>query len=368
MKYSTILALTFAVCLGAANVPDMDSVRGEQVFSDAGCIQCHALNGRGGHEGPDLLRVLDRSYTPTELAGTMWNHASTMWSRISDMKVTVGKLSVNDAGDLLALLYASHFFETTGDAARGKQLFTEKSCARCHGLTQPVNPNAKPLSEWRGMEDPVALVDAMWNHSADMWDELKSRKVSWPSLNAQEMTDLLVYIRNASASARSEKAQFHIVSDSRGAALFESRGCGACHDAQNLHVRGLTLTSIAASMWNHATFLHNKPPRFEGDEMRPLLGYYWADQFFASAGNATRGARVFETKHCAECHSAAGPGPMLASQAGTFTPIRLISVIWSHGPAMQAEMRKRNIAWPVFRQGEMADLIAFLNRPAANTR
>src|ERR1035437_4703080 len=71
--------------LGAANVPDMDSARGEQVFVDMNCIQCHELNGRGGHVGPNLLRVLDRSFTPAELAATMWNHAPTMWSKMSEI-------------------------------------------------------------------------------------------------------------------------------------------------------------------------------------------------------------------------------------------------------------------------------------------
>ncbi|MEP6715806.1 MAG: cytochrome c [Terriglobia bacterium] len=362
MNYPVMLTLLYASALGAANVPDMDSARGERVFSEMGCIQCHALNGRGGHVGPDLLRVLDRAFTPAELASTMWNHAPTMWSKISERNVTVAPLTVKDAADLLAMLYASRFFEKAGDAARGKELFVDKSCARCHGLTQAVNPKAKPLSQWQSLADPVALVAAMWNHSADMWDEMKSKKFPWPSLNAQEMTDLLVYLRNASPAARAEKPQFHIVSDALGASLFESHGCAACHDAGRIPVRGLTLTAISAAMWNHATFLHNKPPRFEGDEMRSTLGYYWAGQFFSVNGNAARGKKAFEAKHCTECHSGNGPGPKLADQAGSFNPIRMVSVIWSHGPTMLEKMRQRNIAWPVFKEGEMADLITFLNQ------
>jgi len=354
------------VTLGAANVPDMDSARGEQVFVDMNCIQCHELNGRGGHVGPNLLRVLDRSFTPAELAATMWNHAPTMWSRMSERNVTVGRLTAKNAADLLALLYASRFFEKAGDAARGKELFIDKSCARCHGITLAVNPKAKPLSQWQGMADPVALVSANWNHSSDMWDEISRKKFSWPSLNAQEMTDLLVYIRNSSPAARAEKPQFHIMSGAGGAALFESKGCAACHDATRIPVRTLTLTAIAASMWNHATFLHNKPPRFDEDEMRSVLGYYWAGQFFGVDGNVSRGKKVFETKHCTDCHSGAGPGPKLADQAGTFNPIRMVSVIWSHGPEMKQRMEQRNIPWPTFKTGDMADLLAFLNQQTTN--
>ncbi len=361
-----LLGGLLAAGLSAANIPDMDSARGEQVFSTQGCIQCHALNGTGGHVGPDLLRVLDRSFTPAELAATMWNHAPTMWSKANERNVTVGLLSVGNAADLLAMLYASRFFEKAGDAARGKELFIEKSCGRCHGVTVAVNPKARPLNQWQGLADPVALVSANWNHSSDMWDEISRRKFRWPTLNAQEMTDLVVYIRTHSAAARAEKPQLHIMASSTGAALFTSKGCAACHDANHIAVREATLTSIAASMWNHATFLHNQPPRFEGDEMRSVLGYYWAGQFFGVNGNANRGRKVFETKHCTECHSGAGPGPKLADQAGTFNPVRMVSVIWSHGPQMKERMQQRNIAWPTFKTGEMADLLAFLNSQTTN--
>lgn len=356
------LALTLlAGNSGAATIPDMDSTRGEQVFVDMGCIQCHELNGKGGHVGPNLLRVLDRSFTPSELASTMWNHAPTMWATGAEKNISVGKLTVNNAADLLAMLYASRFFEKAGDAARGKELFTEKSCVKCHGITQPVNPKAKPLALWQGLADPVSLVSANWNHSSDMWDEISRKKFHWPTFNAQEMTDLLVYIRTSSAAARAEKPSLHIMAGETGAALFTSRGCAACHDVNHISARELTLTSIAASMWNHASFLHNKPPRFEGDEMRAVLGYYWAGQFFGVNGSSARGKRVFETKRCTECHTGTGPGPKLAGQAGTFSPIRMVSVIWSHGPQMKDLMQQRNIPWPTFKTGEMADLLAYLN-------
>jgi cytochrome c2 len=361
-----VLLVAASFELRAVNIPDMDSARGEQVFTEMGCVQCHALNGKGGKVGPDLLRVLDRSFTPSELASTMWNHAPTMWSKSVERNVTVGRLTLKNAADLLALLYASRFFEKAGDAARGKELFIDKSCARCHGLTQQVNAKAKPLSQWQGLADPVALVAANWNHLSDMWDEISRKKFHWPSLNAQEMTDLLVYIRNSSPAARAEKPQFHIMASTGGGDLFASKGCAVCHDIEHLPVRTLSLTAIAAAMWNHATFLHNKPPRFDGDEMRAVLGYYWANQFFGVDGNAARGKKVFEAKHCVECHSGAGPGPKLADQAGLFSPVRIVSVIWSHGPEMKQKMEQRNIPWPTFKTGEMADLLAFLNRQTTN--
>jgi len=365
MKYSArrsiVLGLLLTGIAGAATIPDMDSARGEEVFVSAGCIQCHVLNGRGGHVGPNLMTVLDRAFTPSELAATMWNHAPTMWSRMSENNVAVAKLTTENAADLLAMMYASRFFEKAGDAARGKEVFTEKRCVQCHGFTTPVNPKAKPLALWQGLADPVSLVSENWNHSSDMWDENKRKGFHWPTMTDEEMTDLLVYIRNSSAAARAEKPQFHITTGGKGAELFVSKGCAACHDVNKIAVREMTLTAVAASMWNHASFLHNKPPLFEGDEMRSVLGYFWAGQFFGVNGNPARGKKVFEAKRCTECHTGTGPGPKLAEQAGTFNPIRMVSVIWSHGPQMKDMMAQRNIPWPAFKTGEMADLLAFLN-------
>jgi cytochrome c len=58
-----------------------DSERGEKLFENERCIQCHAIDGKGGSKGPDLGRRIDRNFTPALLASAMWNHAPVMWPR-----------------------------------------------------------------------------------------------------------------------------------------------------------------------------------------------------------------------------------------------------------------------------------------------
>jgi mono/diheme cytochrome c family protein len=114
-------------------------------------------------------------------------------------------------------------------------------------------------------------------------------------------------------------------------------------------------------MWNHASFLHLEPPRLDTGQMREVLSYYWANQFFESVGDVSRGRRMFAAKRCAECHAGSGPGPVLSDKAGTWNGITMVSALWRHGPAMLNEMNGKKIPWPVFKAGEMGDLIAYIN-------
>jgi mono/diheme cytochrome c family protein len=349
--------------LGAAEVAGkalpMDSERGDRMFASQGCIQCHKLKGVGGTLAPDLGRVLDRAMTPADLAGAIWNHAPAMWSAIAEKKIRVGMLTDQDASDLFASFSAARYFENPGDAGRGKRLFATKTCATCHGLTSSPNAAAKPVNQWKTLGDPVALVGAMWNHTSTMWAELSKKKLKWPDLSSQDLSDLLVYLRTATRNTETP-ATFRIQVGPEGAALFASKGCAACHESRPLG-HSKSLTDVAASMWNHAPLLHLEPPRLEGEEINEVLGQRWASQFYAGTGDAAKGKKLFAAKRCIECHAGAGPGPDLHARAGEWSGITMVSALWRHGPDMLAQANARKIPWPVLRSGEMSDLIAYFN-------
>jgi mono/diheme cytochrome c family protein len=360
-----LAAVLFTAAAVSAAVIPMDSARGDVVFQLQGCAQCHRLKGIGGSVAPDLGRILDRAYTPPLLAGTMWNHAPVMWSTIREKGLRIGDLDEQAAADLFASFYSARYFEMPGDAGRGKRLFEQKSCARCHGLTSSPNPDALPVNRWHGLADPVALVGAMWNHSHAMWTELSQHKIVWPDMTSQDLSDLLVYLRNAS-SATPGQPMFSITAGADGEKLFASKGCVECHDARRRPSGNMTLTGVAAAMWNHGSFLngkvqHTEPPRLTSDEMREVVSVYWAKQFFGGSGNASQGKKIFTAKHCAECHAGKGPGPDLAALNGSYNGITMVSALWRHGPAMLDQMQQKHIQWPVFKADEMADLIAWLN-------
>ena len=167
---------------------------------------------------------------------------------------------------------------------------------------------------------------------------------------------MLVYLRNL-PETRDRAAEFHVAPAAGGEAVFQLK-CANCHH-RNLEarVRTLTLTEIAAEMWNHAPA--KQAPNLTDDEMRDLLGYLWMRQFVQAPGSAARGKRVFERKHCAGCHTAGGAPNLAANKP--YSDIAMLSALWEHGPRMLERMQEKRISWPRFEGGEMVDLIAYLN-------
>lgn len=88
----------------------------------------------------------------------------------------------------------------------------------------------------------------------------------------------------------------------------------------------------------------------------------------AQIGDPARGARLWQSKRCADCHSYAGRGgedaPALDYMRGHMSAREIADMsgqIWDHLPAMLPHFREEQIPVPTFTQGEMADLIAFLH-------
>jgi mono/diheme cytochrome c family protein len=341
-----------------------DSARGAELFSTLSCIQCHSVNGKGGTVAPDLGRRIDRDLTPATLAATMWNHAPTMWAAMRERNIPAGDLDSQGAADLFAYFYSARFFEKPGDAGRGKHLFADNHCTVCHGLTEEMAPGVKPVGQWESTAQPMALVNAMWNHAATMRQEFAKRKLSWPDLTSQDLTDILVYLRGLPVS-RNAVARVEITSGANGQTLFESKGCAACHTGKNAlpsRLKGKTLTDIAVAMWDHEPKMPAAPAPLDLGEMREIVSYLWAGQFFEGQGNPTAGARVFTAKRCVTCHANATNGaPKIADMKRPFSAATMVSSLWHHGPAMLDQMKAKGIAWPRFEGSEMANLIAYLN-------
>ena len=140
-----------------------DSERGEKLFATERCVQCHSIDGKGGRTAPDLGAQIDRSFTPASLASTMWNHAPIMWAAMEGAKIEKPVLSPESAADLFAFFYSTRFFDTPGDAARGKQVFASRHCSDCHGITDSKSEAAPPVMKWDSLGQPIILVQQMWN-------------------------------------------------------------------------------------------------------------------------------------------------------------------------------------------------------------
>ena len=352
----------------AATQPPMlagNSEHGAQLFQSEHCVECHSINGKGGKIAPDLGKLVDRNFTPALLASTMWNHAPLMWTTMEKHGVEKPRLTPQDAADLFAFFYSTRFFDQPGDAGRGKAVFASKHCGDCHGITASNAEGAPPVAKWESLGHPIVLVQQMWNHSASMKAAFARRKLAWPELNNQELSDLLVYLRNL-PETRQLSTGFTFTEGEGGPAIFQSKGCANCHKgnlALENRLHNQTLTGIAVDMWNHAPLMKQPPPTLTADEMRSLLSYLWLRQFVATGGNPARGKQVFTQKHCVECHEAGRNGaPPLAGQARPLSEITIMSALWQHGPQMYERMRQNHIAWPRFNNAQqMSDLLAYVD-------
>jgi mono/diheme cytochrome c family protein len=351
---------------GAASARSLsvDSSRGERLFESQGCIQCHSIDGKGGKIAPDLGKRIGRNYTPALLASVMWNHAPTMWTAMDRQGVRPAPLDEQAAADIFAYFYAVRFFDKPGDAARGKRLFSSKHCSECHGINTSKVADAKPVIQWQALGHPILLAEAMWNHAANMRQAFAQQKISWPEISGQDLTDMLVYLRNLPAT-RQSGARLETGAGEKGEALFQSKGCAGCHTGKlelAPRLKGQTLTEIAADMWDHAPKMAQPPPKLEQGEMRQIVSYLWTQSIFQDIGNPVEGKKVFASKNCAVCHNDASSGaPNLASRRGVFSTISMISTLWRHGPRMLQGMEAKRLAWPKFTARQMSDLISYLN-------
>ncbi len=168
----------------------------------------------------------------------------------------------------------------------------------------------------------------------------------------------------------------------RGASFFQTQMCVNCHairgqggtqapDLGRRFDRNYSPAGIAAQMWNHAPVMwaamsqRNIPlPSINQDQAADLMAFFYSVRYFEKPGEAERGKRTFETKHCSECHSltaaGGGVGTPVERWGSLSDPIALADRMWNHGAKMRAEMARRNIAYPELSAPELGDLMVYL--------
>jgi mono/diheme cytochrome c family protein len=162
-----------------------DPQLGEKLFTQKGCIQCHA-----SQTALDLSKKKDFPRTLAQLAGMMWNHSFEMWKRIEEKGMGRPTVSPQEMADVVAYLFSTRYFDEPGDPGRGRAVFAAKQCNLCHGKGTK-GPN---LSEIKGQISPILMAQTMWNHGPQMLEKMRQAKVSWQKIDGKEMVDLMEYL------------------------------------------------------------------------------------------------------------------------------------------------------------------------------
>ncbi|MCS7314846.1 MAG: hypothetical protein RMI94_06650 [Bryobacterales bacterium] len=360
-RWAAWLLFATVVCAWAEMLAG-DADRGRVRFRSLGCIACHSVDGVGGGYAPDLAKRIGRESTPASMAAGLWNRSPFMWRMIRARRLVLPDLEAQDFADLYAYFYSARFFDRAPDASRGRQVFFEKQCGGCHvpgsSAAQPPAPEAFPP-----LPDAIVLLERMWSACGDMSEHLARKRVRWPELTSQQAADLAAWLSELSAR-KLLAGELPAASSQPGEKLFQQKGCHGCHSGANAfsgRFSGRTLLDFAVAMWNHAPAMRKRPALDYG-EMRQLAAWLWMLQIPETKGDIARGAASFTQKGCTACHQRAltGAPRLTARRWDAFT---LMAHLWRQATDMHKKLGESHQSWPVLNASQVADLLAFLNRP-----
>ncbi len=361
----------------AQSVPGQDPVAGARAFETAGCVKCHAVNGKGGKVGPDLARTT-RPRTYYDLAASLWDHLPHMTARMQQMGIPRVKLDAQQAGDLAAYLYTLQYFDKPGRPAVGKSLFTEKKCIVCHSVEGRGGTVGPGVDVFKRFSSPLYVAAAMWNHGPRMAETMKAQGIARPTLSGSELRDLTAFLSPASGGSH---GPVHLLAGSaeQGRMLFGQKGCAQCHPVAEGGI-GPALVGrttrrspleFAAALWDKAPAMQaarkpemGPPPQLSAEEMADLVAYLDATGYFAGPGNLNRGWRVMADKGCLVCHGIYGESGKAASDLTRAKALSsraaVLASLWNHTTVTAPAPGGGRAAWPTIRGQEMADLMALL--------
>jgi cytochrome c len=353
-------------------------LEGSRLFTGKGCMRCHSIYGVGGATGPDLGQGnLKRPLL--DIAGIMWNHSPGMAHVFQEQGTTRPQFKPVEMASLISFLYYLGSLGPPGDPVMGARLFSEKRCVTCHSLGGKGGTHAPKLDSYGRYASPIYLTASLWNHGQRMAGLMEALRVPRPTLEKNDIADLLAHFRAAAGSV--ERLYIQPGNPQNGKKLFAEKRCIQCHSvgdgdanqtAPNLRVRlSGSLVRIAGAMWNDGPIMWSKMaergmpvPAISTGEMSDLISYLYFLQFVDKPGEPRRGRVVYEEKRCTKCHSLPGvggtAGPDLIKAAKTKTPLEVVTDMWNHATTMEQKMLQENLQWPVFKGGEMADLISYL--------
>ncbi|MDO8700351.1 MAG: c-type cytochrome [Deltaproteobacteria bacterium] len=346
---------------------------GSRLFSEKGCLGCHSVYGVGGIAGPELGQgILKRPLF--DIAGVMWNHAPGMVHLFQETHTALPQFKPAEMASLLSFLYYLGSLDPPGDATTGARLFREKQCQTCHSLGGKGGRHGPKLDSYGRYASPLYLTVGLWNHGKAMAGVMEAIHVARPTFGKNDIADLSAYIRTTAGSV--ERVYVRPGNPQIGEKLFTQKRCAQCHtpNAQGTRIgpdlrtklKG-SLIGIAGTMWNHGPKMWAKMgdvPSLAPEEMSDLISYLYFLQFIDPTGNAARGRVVYQEKRCGGCHTLPGVsgtvGPDLANAQKLRTPVEVVTEMWNHVGTMERKMLEESVEWPVFKGGEMADLITYL--------
>ncbi len=354
--------------------PTQNALAGADVFGEKGCIRCHSSGVRESL-GPDLGSI-ESARTFSDLAAVLWNHLPDMSRQMAELGIERPRLTDREAGDLYAYLYTLRYFDAGGDAARGRLLFTELSCIRCHQV-EGVGGVVGPVLDHVGARGvPIEVAAAIWNHGPAMIEAAEAEGIARPRMSGAQLADLIAFLKLTGGRTPAEDLYVLPGDAAAGARVIQEKNCSQCHgspgsggrmapDLAGL-TRGVSLFEFVALMWNKtsqmAAALRGRNlefPHLEAEDFANIVAYLYSVDYFSSGGRASSGRTLIDSKGCGKCHTALD----LSSVPGMDHPSAVTAALWNHLAVLETG-QEADSDWPSFTGHEMSDLMAFFQASA----
>ncbi|RME48697.1 MAG: hypothetical protein D6795_12580 [Deltaproteobacteria bacterium] len=167
---------------------------------------------------------------------------------------------------------------------------------------------------------------------------------------------------------------------------FERFGCVECHaigtegegekagpNLGALHQRASFMAGTS-SFWNHIPGMSRKMaesrlswPQIGGEDLLDLVALFTTYPYYLTRlrhrGDPERGRLLFQERGCVSCHPFDATSKLAPPFAFDTSILQLARIFWRHGEIVKGERNRRP-----FREGEMADIVAFLESSAHRRR
>ncbi len=168
-----------------------------------------------------------------------------------------------------------------------------------------------------------------------------------------------------------------------GRITFEEKKCIACHavggfggtagpDLSRDQYFGSSI-ELATIIWNHSPQMNRKfrqlrmdRPKLTEAEMLDLLGFLYYLRYLGEPGSVANGKSLLASKGCMGCHSNGGEGGTIGPDFKKIqkysAPLYLVQAMWNHGPAMQEQIRKGKMNYPILSGQDIVDIASYLRQ------
>ena len=374
------VSIVFSSRLFMQDIPLPENpLRGQIVFEEKGCIECHAIDRYGGDVGPDLTRssIYGSFFS---LAAAIWNHIPQMDREYRKFGIERPAFSEDELLNLIGFIYYLKYLDEPGSVSKGKKVLENKGCLICHSESKSGAPDFLKVQKYTS---PLYMIQTMWNHGPKMLGKIKELGLEYPKLLGKDVVNISAYLRQASLSKTA--IRLSPGNPVEGKKIFDKKNCVSCHTLKknsksvghNLREIDFkkSVSEIAGIMWNHSFIMYDlikkkslEWPLFKGEEMADLIAYLYFLEFEDISGNPIKGQNVFKEKKCANCHDSKFEveGTKLTESKEIGSPINILKLIWNHAPRMEDLMLTQNKPWPKLSADDLKNLYAYLKEINTN--